>query len=105
MDDIEITINTGGSTEICSTSGVTTSIQFTHNPGSHPAMIASVTSGSLLSLNLASKGTASSLDGSVLSVTGTRERIPCSGRGRCVFGKFRSTRRLWLHQRGVYGVD
>ena len=84
VDDIEVTIETNGAVQICSDLGVTTSITFTHNPGSHPAMI--VTATSLLNLNLASKGTASALTGSVLSVTGTRERIPCSGRGRCVLG-------------------
>ena len=95
VDDIEITINTVGATEICSTDGVTTSIKFTHNPGSHPAMIASVMSESLLSLNLAASGTASSLDGSILSVTGTRERIPCSGRGRCVMGTCECFHEFW----------
>ncbi|GBG28563.1 Tenascin [Hondaea fermentalgiana] len=80
-----VTVAFTGGTAVCDDDGVSTAITFTHNPGDLPQLRVAkndlTTSGATTTIEIVHSGQTSAQG--VASVTGTKEDLPCNGRGVC----------------------
>ena len=83
-----ITVAHNGGSAVCTTSGASVSITFTHQPGDLPALVLlssglTISSGSVVLNNIASGAQNAYGSSTITSVDGNRENVECNNQGTC----------------------